>query len=385
MPIQAIATTQRVEPTVSNKATTTTLTAELKDQRAAAGLLLNYGPPLSVLVGYARLCSTVTHVLCLEGVSPMDSVCVCCVDIVRITCCHIVSLPVKQFSNVISGDIDAKVPSNFWLWGPQDPERQGRFHTQYSAYIHAAKGLDGKDRCLLLLDMERIFTTWCAADVAARLDDLPCFLYAHDNGADDYEAPAVHAAEHGALSIIEYGIQHKKDLWARHYDYCVDSVWNKAMSIGAGNGHLACVRLLHTHGVRLWECVQVIPDYCWGSVCGSLGRKRRPPENLLQLPESRELVGYLWGVLRYGQLHGAPVPESVGWLFQERQERAREVMLCFHSAARLSKGGGEQARMWGVMADVPVDVVYIILVKAELEIEETFKPRIPQVLVCSTG
>jgi hypothetical protein len=276
--------------------------------------------------------------------------------------------------------------SNFCLWGPQDLENQGRFYTRYSAYRHAAKDLDGRGRFQLLLDMKCAVTTLCAAEVAVRLDDLPCFLYAYDNGASNYEAPAVHAAEHRALSILEYGMQHMKDQWACHFHYRVENVWNKAMSIGAGNGHLACVRILHTRGVHLWECVQVIPDYCWDSeFLESHRRKRRPAENVLQVPESRELVRCLWGVLRYGQLHGAPVPESLGWLFQERQERAREALLCFHCAVRLSRGGEEHLDLWRAMADVPLDVVYIILVKAELEIEETFKRAVPQVQVSSRG
>jgi hypothetical protein len=36
---------------------------------------------------------------------------------------------------------------------------------------------------------------------------------------------------------------------------------------------------------------------------------------------------------------------------------AREVLLCFHGAARLSRAGGTHARMWALMTDVPLDVV----------------------------
>jgi hypothetical protein len=72
VPIQAITTTQRVEPAVPDKAATRTQTAELKDQRAAADFHFSYSPPPSVLVGYARLCPTVTHGVCREGVRPID-------------------------------------------------------------------------------------------------------------------------------------------------------------------------------------------------------------------------------------------------------------------------------------------------------------------------
>jgi hypothetical protein len=102
-------------------------------------------------------------------------------------------------------------------------------------------------------------------------------------------------------------------------------------------------------------------------------------ENMLNMQFSEDHVRCLWVVLRYGEMHGAPLPDSTRWLLKsitrERRERAREVLLCFHGATRLSRGGGEHARLWGLMGDVPVDVVYIILLSAELEIEETLKPE----------
>jgi hypothetical protein len=264
------------------------------------------------------------------------------------------------------------------LWDLQEQRTSG---LSYPDYRYAARNLDGRGRLLLLQEMHRAFG-WNvdlrgAAELAARRDDLPCFLYAHDNGAFYYDSPMVLAAQHGALSILEYGFQHRNEImWFAHPLCTAASTWDKALCIAAGGGHLACVRRLHTCGVRLWDFVQVKPDAWFTSgICISWASFSRPVF-CLYVPESRDLLRPLWGVLRYGQLHGAPLPESVGWLFQERRKRAREAMLCFHCAARLSRGGGEHAGLWGLMGKVPMDVVYIILVKADLELEETFRPTV---------
>ena len=55
---------------------------------------------------------------------------------------------------------------------------------------------------------------------------------------------------------------------------------------------------------------------------------------------------------------------------KERRDRARAVLLSFHCAAWRSRAGGKHARVWGLMGDVPVNVVYIILVCAELDLKE---------------
>jgi hypothetical protein len=60
---------------------------------------------------------------------------------------------------------------------------------------------------------------------------------------------------------------------------------------------------------------------------------------------------------------------------RERREIAREVLLCFHGAARLSRGGGQHARLGGVMGAVSLDVLYIILVGAEFKAEDVIKVR----------
>jgi hypothetical protein len=39
------------------------------------------------------------------------------------------------------------------------------------------------------------------------------------------------------------------------------------------------------------------------------------------------------------------------------------------------QGRGDHTRLWGAMGDVPLDVVYVIFVGAELEMEDTFGPQ----------
>jgi hypothetical protein len=244
------------------------------------------------------------------------------------------------------------------------------------SYRRAAKDLDGRGRALLLEEMGCTEGLGSVAEGAAKLDDLPCFIYAYDNGGFYYDSPLVIAADYGALCIIEYIIRVKDEVvWPSHFFCTRNSTWNKALSLAAARGYLACVRSLHTSGVPLWDRVIVIPD-SWFS-CGKFLLRYGSPETCLHVPKSRRLARSLWSVLRYGQMHGAPLPGYAGWVFKERQERARQVMRCFHCAARLSRGGGKHARLWGLMADVPADVVYSILVTAELEMEEAFKPRVP--------
>lgn len=247
-----------------------------------------------------------------------------------------------------------------------------------------------------------------AAEVAAQHDDLPCFLYAHANGAFTYKCPMKFAAARGALSILDYCFQHKDDaIWRSHHPYA-GGTWEKALCAAAAFGHLACVRFLHERGARLWDCVEVTSDF-WFTPRGIINKVWLcGPANPLLVPESPQLADSLWGVMRYGKMHGAPLPYSAVCVLRERRARAREVLLCFHCAARLSRAVGKHGHLWGlmlcfhgasqfsravdkhrhlwgVMARVPLDVVYIILVKAELELEDTFNLRAPRGMSASSG
>jgi hypothetical protein len=158
---------------------------------------------------------------------------------------------------------------------------------------------------------------------------------------------------------------------------------NAALSIAAGQGHLACVRYLHRRGVPLWDHLDYSEHRARGPTHapGSLSVRER----VLQLPGFRHhtagefpwgvslrCVSHLWGVLRYGQIYGAPLPRWAGLVIEDRHEKARALLLAFYSGARRAEGGGEHVRLWELMANVPLDILRIIIVAAELELEGTF-------------
>jgi hypothetical protein len=202
------------------------------------------------------------------------------------------------------------------------------------------------------------------------------------------------AVEHGAMSILRYGLEHRKKstsdpktLYLAAFKGRVEvvdlllqgrcSTPGYVLAVAAARGHLACVRHLHKRGFPLWDHVVSVrnhddwfaPDWqCSFGMCSSAFNTR------LVVPETAHVAQCLWGVMRYGEMHGAPLPESAGWVFEERRKRARQALLCFHGATRLSTAAGKEGLLWGVIARVPIDVVYKILVAAELEMEETFKP-----------
>jgi hypothetical protein len=146
------------------------------------------------------------------------------------------------------------------------------------------------------------------------------------------------------------------------------------LSIAASRGHLDAARFLHARGVPLWDNVKPTYDCRCVSDLMDGAEGRVLSGRWLYVRTDARLARSFWGVMRYGEMHGAPLPESEGWVFRERRRISREVLLCFHSAVRLSRAGGTHARMWALMADVPLDVVYIFLVCAELEMPETFNP-----------
>ncbi len=277
-------------------------------------------------------------------------------------------------------------------------------------YKRASKGLNGASRLRLLEKMDDALGGWMdlkfAGDMAVRNDDLGCFLYAYDNGGFPFGSSMEAPVEHGALSILRYGVEHKRQFWWhdlvlrkaawRGNVEVVDLVLRArcdrvraALCIAATYGHLDCVRFRHARGFPLWDDLRLRGDVWYGPAFHWNDVYVYTYETTLYVPPTSRHAQFLWGVLSYGAMHGAPVP---GWFSAERRERAREVLLCFHGAARLSRGEGEHvsgregerkgdrrrgglrnARLWGVMARVPVDVVYLILVAAELELQETFK------------
>ncbi len=273
------------------------------------------------------------------------------------------------------------------------PEEEHRLSLKI--YKRAAERLDSRGRLLLLREMHRVLRSnmplRAAMMIAAENDDLPCFLYAHDNEAFLARMPMHLAAKHGALSILKYGLRFKRRsewdesfMWdetiLRRLAKCgsvegldlvlraLDKDQNLAISIAAehfilpisaAEGHLACVKFLHLSGCPLWDSLCLAPD----ALFQPNEIRRWPTTNCLFAAGTSQFGQAMWGVLWYGEMHGAPVPE---WFSRERRERAGEVLLCFHGAARLSSGGGEHARLWGTMGNVPLDVLYVILVGAEL-------------------
>jgi hypothetical protein len=297
-------------------------------------------------------------------------------------------------------------------WGLQEANELQKSRQKYK---RASKGLNSAGRLRLLEKMHDALGGWMdlefAGDMAVRNDDLGCFLYAHDNDVFPFDSGMEAAVEHGALSILRYGLEHTDEFWwdgwilrmaawqgsAQAVDLVLRTGCDRVratLCIAAAYGHLDCVRFLHARGFPLWDDVRPSGDVWYGP-----GFQRNDVYvytygTTLHVPPTSRQGHFLWGVLSYGAMHGAPVP---GWFSAERRERAREVLLCFHGAARVSRGGGEdiagrarrregrrhrdrgrRTRLWRVMARVPVDVVYLILVAAELEVKETFKQRTAQ-------
>jgi hypothetical protein len=270
-----------------------------------------------------------------------------------------------------------------------------------AVYKLVARHLDGRGRLLLLQEMHRALGSdldmGSIASFALMTDDLPCFLYTRAHGMYSFDFPVTSAAEYGAVSILEYGFPPAMEsswrlatlvlywaAWSGSVE-CLDLVLQRfgstvhltwELSIAASRGHLPAVRYLHARGVPLWDSVGSTHDRRTEVWVLDSAEYRILSGKWLYVPTDVRLTRSFWGVMRYGEMHGAPLPESAGWVFRERRKMAREVMLCFHGAARLSRAGGPHARMWGLMADVPVAVVYIILVGADLEMPETFKPSV---------
>ncbi len=278
----------------------------------------------------------------------------------------------------------------------------------------------------------------CKLPPAVHNDDVPRLLYSHAKGSsndscngsrDDFsndsceddhdddddddddeedepkvllEPPMTLAARYGALSILEYGLQHREEFqWgaeASLYAAYKGSVrvldlvirggcapCNAALSIAAGKGHVACVRLLHKRGVPLWDRLKYADDR--NRAAETTPRDGGVDKRVLHVPGSSDhttefpqgvslrRAGYLWGVLRYGQIYGAPVPGWGALVLKDRREKARAVLLSFHCAARYARGRGEHAQVWGLMANVPLKVLHIILEAAELELQEILKPK----------
>jgi hypothetical protein len=295
-----------------------------------------------------------------------------------------------------------------------DVQRGRTIWLTQAIYNIIAKRLDGKGRLLLLQEMHRALGAdldlGFVATVALMMDDLPCFLYTRANGVLPFHFPFTLAAEHGAASILEYGLPPATesswrlatlvlywaawsgsveclDLVLQRFGSTVQLTWE--LSLTASRGHLAAVRYLHARGVPLWDSVKSTHDPRSMMGTPSIGvaelwdtaQDRIASGKWLYVPTNAPLARSFWGVMRYGEMHGAPLPESAVWVLKERRKMAREVLLCFHGAARLSRAGRTHARLWAVMAHVPVDVLCIILVGAELEIEETFRPRIAHSIV----
>jgi hypothetical protein len=267
-------------------------------------------------------------------------------------------------------------------------------------YRRAAARLDSRGRLLLLREMHHVLGSnmdlESAGMMAVRRDDLPCYIYAHDNRAFRYGMPMALAVELGALSVLKYGLGIKQHFYLyqgilreavyyrrvdiahlvlraveKHYSLKMSlSTQQLALPIAAAQGHLPCVCYLHAHGCPLWDSLRFIPDAWFASGVRRKEMYIRPPTNCLFVSEASQYGQSMLGVLWYGEMHGAPVLE---WFPIERRERARQVLLCFHGASRLSRGGGEHARLLGVMGNVPLDVLYripyslyVILVGAEV-------------------
>ncbi len=244
--------------------------------------------------------------------------------------------------------------------------------------------VDDDPPCFLNLDRVR---DWAVCD-----DDLLCFLYANANRVPPHDSklqppPMTLAAKYGAVSILQHGARHADEFhwdattlcYAAHFGdvRALDPILragcepcNAALSIAASRGHLACVRYLHGRGFPLWDRIVFAEDS--GLVAG-LDCSFSLSETCLVVPAVWEDADLLWGVMRYGQIHGLPLSGLAACVVAERREKARTVLLCFHSAARRSAGAGEHAHVWGAMADVPLDVLYIILEHAQLELVEAFK------------
>jgi hypothetical protein len=77
--------------------------------------------------------------------------------------------------------------------------------------------------------------------------------------------------------------------------------------------------------------------------------------------------------LRYGWLMGAPLSPAMEGVFEGHRRSSRAVLLCFHVAARLSKGPGVVGKRaaWSVMRRMPIELIEKILLLAELEIAES--------------
>lgn len=120
----------------------------------------------------------------------------------------------------------------------------------------------------------------------------------------------------------------------------------------ARQGDLDFVRLLHGHGVPLWDLVLVEPPNLpsWGYV-------HEEPRERVALPwppgyatRPRTLIFYnyyppyqledFWTVLRYGSVCGAPVTREMQELLEEKRRRTRTLLLCAKAAARLTSGPG---------------------------------------------
>lgn len=236
------------------------------------------------------------------------------------------------------------------------------------------------------------FLVWVAAACGGHVN---CMMFALSHGyAMDFESVYDSLLniliEHGRLADVAWVLQ--QDLPRKPFrlglrETCPDSVkcieflLAKGMAIdpyslinAAECGDLEIVRVLHKHGIPLW---QHAPEPFWFSWSWLFCSDNF--HTTLVIHRCLDGERGAWKVLRYGALYGAPITDKARQLLDEKRQQTRAVLLCFNTTARLSNGPGrpEQRRVWARMAALPSPLVEEILIGADLEIQESVMHRLP--------
>jgi hypothetical protein len=148
----------------------------------------------------------------------------------------------------------------------------------------------------------------------------------------------------------------------------------------ASVGELDFVRHLHSRGVALWAGAYeekpinvTTPGQL--SVSMRLVKEALRQQEVIAIPENPLDAEKMLRVLQYGWAMGAPLTPAMEELFMAKRAATRSMLLSLTAAARLSRKEGissQQRAAWSVMGLVPQELVEKLVVRTDLETEDTF-------------
>jgi hypothetical protein len=188
----------------------------------------------------------------------------------------------------------------------------------------------------------------------------------------------LHASRDNQLDILDVALEHCKD-WCPHLP-----------SVAASAGNARFLMRVFDAGCPTWKTaqdgellyspnpilflqqpvqLQRFPGETYERLVRRLHHERPPPVAVKDwsLVVSSDPVRSGPVLLLAAQM-GAPLTHRMQRMLEDVRRRAQSLVLCFHRAARLSRGHGPAARKWDSMGGVPDEIVQTIATLARVSI-----------------